>query len=306
MANAFLFPGQGAQFVGMGKDLYENNNRAREVFERADDILNFKISEIVFEGPEEKLNATDMQQPAIFVMSVACLESMRDSEKFGEVNPDYIAGLSLGEYTAYHAAGSIDFESALKLVSARGKFMQEAAEMTDSSMVSIIGLNDDKVLELCEQAREGQTLVAANFNCPGQVVVSGDLQACQRITTLAENAEAMKVIKLDVAGAFHSPLMAPAAEKLNKMLDETHFTEPKVPVITNVDTNMPKNPDEIKASFSRQLTSSTYWAKSMNKLLELGVDNFFEIGPKRTLSGFLKRISRRTKVQSISSLSDIQ
>ncbi len=305
MSCAFLFPGQGAQFAGMGADLYEKYSSVKDIYDKADEIVGYGLSKLCFEGPAEKLNATDVQQPAIFVTSVAALTAMRESEKYKDTVADYAAGLSLGEYTAYYAAGAFDFESALKLVQARGRFMQEAAQASDGAMVSIIGLDDDKVLEICENARNGDVLVAANFNCPGQVVISGSKSACERAAKLAEQQGAMKVITLDVAGAFHSPLMSPAAEKLKAMLEATDINKPKIPVIANVDCQIHSEPDDIRRSLTEQLTSSTYWSKSMSKLIDDGVDNFIEIGPKRTLCGFLKRINRKLRPANVGSVSDL-
>jgi len=302
---AFLFPGQGSQYVGMGQDLYQNVPAAREVFDRADAVLGFKISDLCFTGPLEKLNATDIQQPAVFVMSVAALEAMKTGPKYKDVVPAYVGGLSLGEYTAHYAAGSLDFESALKLVQARSAYMQEASKLVDSTMVAIVGLEDEKVQELCDQAKENEVLVPANFNCPGQVVVSGHRPACQRIADLAEKAGAMKVIILDVAGAFHSPLMQPAADRLKVVLDQTNFQSPKVPVMANVDCDFHTNPDDIRQSLFRQLTSSTYWGKSLKKFMELGITEFIEIGPGRASAGFLKRIDRKAKCVNISGNGDI-
>ncbi len=306
MGIAFLFPGQGAQFVGMGKDLYDNIPIAKEIFDRADEILGFKISELCFNGPAEKLNATDIQQPAIFVTSAACLEAMKTSEKYQNIKPDYMGGLSLGEYTAYYAADTLDFESALKLVRARGEYMQQASETSDGAMISIIGLSDDEVIKICEQAKENDILVPANFNCPGQVVLSGHKSACKRAEKLAEQAGAMNVVTLDVAGAFHSPLMQPAADKLNQILNNTEFKPPKIPVISNIDAKFYTEPDEIRKALSKQLTSSTYWNKCMKTLIEKGVNEFYEIGPKRTLTGFLKRIDRKLKPTTIGGLQDIR
>jgi [acyl-carrier-protein] S-malonyltransferase len=306
MTTAFIFPGQGAQFAGMGKDLYEKSPAAKQIFDQADEVLGFKISDLCFEGPQEKLNATDIQQPAIFVMSVAALEAMRASEKFKDKKPAYTGGLSLGEYTAYYAAGSIEFAAALELVAARAKFMQESAQAVDSSMVAIVGLDDEKVLGLCDEAKvEGEVLVAANYNCPGQVVVSGHRASCQRVAEMAEKAGAMKAIVLDVAGAFHSPLMQPAADKLKSKLEVAAFKTPVVPVIANVDCGFHTEAADIRETLYRQVTSSTRWGASMQKLLELGVDEFIEIGPKRTLAGFMKRISRQTACINIGTWEEI-
>lgn len=305
MSTVFMFPGQGAQVVGMGQDLYEGFSVAREIYDRADSALGFKLSELCFSGPAEKLNATDIQQPAIFVTSVAALEAMRSSEKYGELTASYAAGLSLGEYTAYYAAGALDFESGLKLVYDRGRLMQEASQRVDSTMVAIVGLNDDQAHDICERAREDDVLVVANFNCPGQAVLSGHRMACQRASTLAEQAGAMKVVMLDVAGAFHSPLMQPAAEKLKTVLEATEFQPPQIEVIANVDCRSHTDAQGIRDSLYRQVVSPTYWSKSMQKLLDLGASEFVEIGPKKTLTGFMRRISRRTKTISISMASDV-
>ncbi len=299
MSTAFIFPGQGTQFTGMGLDLYENSPAARTIYERADEILGFKLSELSFSGDQEKLNATDIQQPAIFVMSVACLEAMRASDKYKTVQPAYAAGLSLGEYTAYYAAGSLDFVSALELVAARARYMQEAAKASDGGMVAIIGLDDEKVVELCKQCAQGDVLVPANYNCPGQVVVSGHRAACARVAEEAEKAGAMKAVILDVAGAFHSPLMQPAAERLRSNLENACFQTPNIPVIANVDVGFHNEVPDIRESLYHQVTSSTYWGQSVVKLMELGVDNFIEIGPKRTLAGFLKRIDRKAKCSNV-------
>jgi [acyl-carrier-protein] S-malonyltransferase len=307
MSTAFIFPGQGSQFVGMGKDLYENSPAAKKIFDQADEILGFKISELCFEGPTEKLNATDIQQPAVFVMSVACLEAMRAEGKYKDVKPEYTGGLSLGEYTAYYAADGIDFTSALKLVYARACFMQKAAKACDSTMVAIIGLDDDKIIELCNAARKGdEVLTPANYNCPGQTVVSGHKAACERVATLAQEAGAMKAIVLDVAGAFHSPLMQSAADQLKEKLAEADFKSPSVPVIANVNCDFHSDADDIRETLYKQVTTSTYWGQSVQKLLDLGVDNFIEIGPGRTLCGFLKRISRRTKCANVNSFEGIK
>jgi len=305
MTTVLMFPGQGAQEVGMGADLYREYPAAKAVFDRADEVLGYKISELCFNGPAERLNATDVQQPAIFVTSVAALEAAKGLGRW-EVAPAYAGGLSLGEYTAYHAAGALGFDSALKLLAARARFMQEAAEATDGGMVAVIGLDDEKVEAICREAGQGEVLVVANYNCPGQVVLSGQKAAIDRAARAAEAAGAMKVVILDVAGAFHSPLMQSAADKLKPILEETAFSKPKFPVVANVDCQFHDDPDAIRRSLYTQVTSATWWAKSMQKLLELGADEFVEVGPKKTLTAFMKRISRRTKTANISTSADLK
>lgn len=305
MTVAYMFPGQGAQEVGMGADLVASVPEAKAVFDQADAVLGFKISELCFGGPAEKLNATDVQQPAILTTSIACLEAFRASEKGKAMAPAYAAGLSLGEYVAYYAAGALDLSAALKLIQARATYMQEASVANPGGMVAIVGLDDDKAVAVAEQARQGEVLVAANFNCPGQVVLSGHKSACERVVPLAEAAGAMKAIVLDVAGAFHSPLMASAAEKLRSVLEATEFRTPKIPVIANVDCQMHSDPAAIRENLYRQVTSATRWGQSMQKLLELGVDQFVELGPKKTLAGFMKRIARKTTVVNVASKADL-
>ncbi len=310
LLHGFVFPGQGAQEVGMGADLYDQCPAAREIFDRADAVMagsgaDFKVTELCFSGPAEKLNATDVQQPAIFTTSAAALAALRSSEKYADRAPAYAAGLSLGEYTAYYASGSLDFDSALKLVAARASYMQEAAEACDSAMVAVIGLDDDQAKAVCDQAGQGEVLVTANFNCPGQIVLSGTRPACERAVQAAEQAGAMKVVLLDVAGAFHSPLMQPAADRLRKMLEATEFKSPTIPVVANVDCEIHEDPSDIRENLYRQVTCPTYWARSMQKLLDLGVDEFVEIGPKKTLTAFMRRISRRTKTANISGMGDV-
>jgi len=301
---ALIFPGQGSQFVGMGKDLYQQCQAAQKVFDQAGQILGFDLAKVCFEGPAEKLNATDVQQPAIFTHSVAVLEAIKASAG-PMIEPSYAAGLSLGEYTAYYAAGSLDFASALKLVHQRGRFMQQAAEQNPGSMVSVMGLSDEQVMQLCQQAAGGQVLVAANFNCPGQVVISGERPACERAVRLAEEMGAARVVPLDVAGAFHSPLMQPAADKLLQVLHSVHFKPPSLPVITNVDCNSYADADQIVDSLYRQVTAATYWCRSMRKLCDNGVTQFYELGPKRVLSSFMRRINRSARVTSVGTADEL-
>jgi len=302
---AFIFPGQGAQFVGMGKDLYRQFSGAKDLFDQANDVVGFDLAELCFEGPAEKLNATDIQQPAIFAVSAAVLQVLRDSQAGRQMEPNYLAGLSLGEYTAHLAAGSLTFQDALSLVQKRGQFMQAAAEANPGGMVSIIGASDEQVYQLCRQAAKGQILAPANFNCPGQVVISGEKAACQRAIRLAEEQNLGRVVPLDVAGAFHSPLMASAAEQLMQVLKQVSFGTPAVPVIANVDCKFHSEADNIVDSLYRQVTGATYWSRSMQTLCQAGVDHFYEIGPKRTLGGLMRRINRKVKVTSIGTAEEI-
>ncbi len=300
MKAAFLFPGQGAQLVGMGADIARQFPHAAKIFNHADQILGYELSKICFEGPAEKLNSTAVSQPAIFVTSSAILEVLRN-EKGPDFKADVTAGLSLGEYTALYAAGLIGFDDCLTLVQKRGAAMQAAADASRGSMVSIIGLDEDKVRVLCEKAREGEILEAVNFNCPGQIVVSGDTGPCRRAENLAGEFGAIKAVPLDVAGAFHTRLMAPAADELKKAIDRTQIAEPaEVKTIANINAEYYKSSADIAAGLVKQLTSPILWQRSMEKLLADGVEEFYEIGPGRVLTGLFKRINRKVKVINLS------
>lgn len=308
MKKAFLFPGQGAQVVGMGKDIAEAFSVAADIFKRADEIVGFELSKICFEGPEEKLNTTTISQPAIFTVSAAILEVLRTESATKEIIPDVTAGLSLGEYTALYAAGVIRFEDGLRLVAKRGQAMQAAADATDGSMVSIIGLDDKKAQQLCEKARKDEILEAVNFNCPGQIVVSGSKAACQRATEMAEEFGAMKAIPLTVAGAFHTEMMAMAADELGQAIAKSHINEPNndVKIIANIDAEYYTSSENIASGLIKQLTSPILWQKCMEKLLAHGVEEFYEIGPNRVLTGLMRRINRKTKVTNVSNLQSIK
>ena len=305
MKTAFLFPGQGAQVVGMGKDIADAFTEAAEIFEQANSIVGYDLASICFNGPDEKLNSTVISQPAIFTMSAAILAVIK--AKCPAIAPDVTAGLSLGEYTALFAGGAMSFEDGLKLVQARGNAMQAAADATDGGMVSIIGLDEDKVNELCAEACQGELLVPVNFNCPGQIVVSGTKDACQRAADLAEKFGAMKAVVLAVAGAFHSEMMNPAADALGKALTDTQITAPSdIKVIANVDTEYYASADAIREGLVGQLVKPILWQKCMEKLLEEGVEKFYEIGPNRVLTGLMRRINRKTKVVNISDAASLQ
>ena len=301
MKTAYLFPGQGAQTIGMGKDITSQYSEAAEIFAKADDILGYKLSELCFDGEQEKLNATTISQPAIFVVSAAILEVLRKrgGDKFQQA--EVVAGLSLGEYSAIYAAGLVSFEDGLRLVQKRGEAMQAAAEGSKGSMVSVLGLDADKVAALIDEAAEGDILVAANFNCPGQIVISGGVDACRRAAALAEKYGAMKAIELAVAGAFHSEFMQPAAKELETALNATDIKLPsQVKVLANVDAEYYTDANGVRQGLCRQLTGSILWQKSMERLIEEGFDNFYEIGPARVLTGLMRKINRKTKVNNIS------
>lgn len=305
MKTAFIFPGQGAQYVGMGKDIAEHYEQAKSLFVRANDILGYDLQQVCVEGPEEKLNTTTLSQPAIFTVSAAILEVLKSSGF--SVRPDVTAGLSMGEYTALYAAGLIEFEDALRLVQKRGEAMQAAADASNGSMVSVLGLDEAQVTSLCEEASKGELLVAVNFNCPGQIVLSGAVGACERAVELAEKYGAIKAIPLSVAGAFHSEMMNPAASELEKALANCLIKAPsEIKVIANIDTEYYTDADTIRHGLVKQLVQPILWQKCMEKLLAEGVENFYEIGPGRVLTGLMKRINRRTKVTNISSVDTLQ
>jgi len=307
MSTAFLFPGQGAQLVGMGADIAAAFDVAANIFEQANTIVGFDLRRICFEGPAEKLNTTTLSQPAIFATSAALLEVLRTEQATKEIVPDITAGLSLGEYTALYAAGRLTFEEGLTLVKRRGEAMQAAAEASDGAMVSLIGLDEEKVRQLCEKASEGDLLDAVNFNCPGQIVVSGTVAACDRAAQLAPDYGAIKAIKLEVAGAFHTSMMAPAAEALRQALSECRIAETAtVKTLANIRADYYTDAEAIANGLAHQLTSPILWQKCMERLLAEGVDQFYEIGPGRVLTGLMRRINRKTRVVNLSSADSLK
>lgn len=298
---AFLFPGQGAQSVGMGKQLAETLPVARQLFDRANAVLGYDLADVCFNGPAEKLDSTVHSQPALFVCSLAALESLRGSAPDVVANCQSTAGLSLGEYTALVFAGVMKFEAALKVVQCRGEAMQAASDRSPSGMVSVLGLDRDKVDAICAEARQpGEVLQIANLLCPGNIVVSGHKTACARVPELAEKAGAMKTIPLSVAGAFHTPLMEPALQRLTAALAAVPMDKPRIPVISNVDATSHDDPEEIRQLLVRQVCSPVRWEDSIRRLLSDGVEQFYEIGPGRVLAGLLKRIDRKIKCENIS------
>ncbi len=307
MKTAFLFPGQGAQVVGMGTEIARSLPAAAEIFEKANNIVGFDLSRICFEGPAEQLNTTAISQPAIFVTSAAILEVLKTNPATSKVNPDVTAGLSLGEYTALYAAGVISFEDALILCTKRGRAMQAAADATEGAMVCIIGLDEEKVSELCAEAGEDELLSAVNFNCPGQIVVSGSKAACKRAEELAAKYGAIKAVPLEVAGAFHTEMMSSAADALKEALQKSRISEPsETRIIANINAEYYQNAKKIAEGLIKQLTCPILWQKCMERLLADGVERFYEIGPGRVLTGLMRRISRKTKVVNVSSLDTIK
>lgn len=295
---AVIFPGQGAQSVGMGRELAAASPKARAVYDRANQVLGFDLARLCFEGPAEKLEQTDIQQPAIFVTSVAFFEAF--VEAGGSIkNFQRAGGLSLGEYSALHAAGAIAFDDCLRLVQRRGQLMQEAAVARPSGMVSLVGADAEKATAVCDAARGDDVLSPANFNCPGQIVIAGTKAACERAVAVADQ-HGCRAVPLAVAGAFHTAIMAPAAEGLRTMLEKTPISAPGIPVISNVDALYHGDASAIRASLVRQLTQPVRWQQCVEKMAADGSDRFVEFGPGRVLTGLMRKIDRNLKAINIS------
>ena len=292
---AFVFPGQGAQFTGMGKDLYDNNPLAKELFEKANDILGYRITDIMFGGTDEELKQTKVTQPAVFLHSVISALCMGDA-----FEPAMTAGHSLGEFSALVAAGALSFEDGLKLVYARAMAMQKACEKAPSTMAAIVGLPDEKVEEICAEVNaDGNVVVPANYNCPGQLVISGNVEAVGAACEKLKAAGAKRALPLKVGGAFHSPLMQPAKDELQAAIEATEIAAPRCPVYQNVDGKPHTDPADIKANLIAQLTSSVRWTSCVQNMIADGADDFTECGPGKALQGMIARINRNVKAHGI-------
>lgn len=285
---AFVFPGQGAQFVGMGKDLYDNNPLAKELFEKANDILGFRITDIMFSGTDEELKQTKVTQPAVFLHSV--ISALCMGEDFA---PEMVAGHSLGEFSALVAAGALNFEDGLKLVYARAMAMQKACEAAPSTMAAIVGLDDATIENVCTEINtENNVVVPANYNCPGQLVISGNVEAVKAACEKLKEAGAKRALLLPVGGAFHSPLMQPAKDELQAAIEATTFNTPKCAVYQNVDAQAHTDAKEIKANLIAQLTASVRWTQEVQNMIAAGATDFTECGPGKVLQGMIGKIAK--------------
>jgi [acyl-carrier-protein] S-malonyltransferase len=296
---AFIFPGQGSQYVGMGKELLENFSVAKQVFEEADDALRLPLSTLCFNGPEEALKLTENTQPAVLTVSIAALKVLL-SEK--GMTPQFTAGHSLGEYTALVGSGALTFSEAVKIVRLRGKFMQEAVPLGEGAMAAILGMERGQIEKICEEVSCGEVLTPANFNCPGQIVIAGHMKAVQRAMERVKK-EGKKAVLLPVSAPFHSPLMKPAGERLEKALEEISVSDLKIPVVTNVEAEANSSKDRVRGLLVAQVSSPVRWEESMGKMIEKGIEQVLEIGPGKVLSGLMKRIDHRIETKN---LEDIQ
>lgn len=298
---AFIFSGQGAQYVGMGKELYENIQVCREVYDKADEALGFSVSKLCFEGPEEDLNRTENTQPAILTMSIAAMKALEDKG----IIPHVTAGLSLGEYSALVCSGVFDFTDAVKLIKKRGRFMQEAVPVGVGAMAAIIGMQEEALREVLEESSFAGIVQAANLNCPGQIVIAGEAKAVETAVEKAKAAGALKAVMLNVSGPFHTSMMEPAAINLEKELESVPVNDIRIPVITNVTGEFVEDASKIRSILKQQVMSPVHWEKTINTMIDFGVDTFVEIGPGKTLCGFVKKINRKLTTLNVEDLDSL-
>jgi len=299
---AFIFPGQGSQYVGMGKEFFENFREARDVFQEADDVLHLPISSLCFEGPEEALKLTENTQPAVLTTSIAVLRVLQ-AEK--GVVPHLAAGHSLGEYSALVVSGALAFSDAVEIVRLRGRFMQEAVPVGEGAMAAILGMERGQVEKLCEEAAQGEVLTPANFNCPGQIVIAGHAKAVERAMERVKK-EGKKAVPLPVSAPFHSPLMKPAGERLEKILEGIPIRDLKIPVVTNVEADINRSKERVKELLVTQVWSPVRWEESMQKITGDGIDQILEIGPGKVLSGLMKRINPKVETKNIEDIQTLK
>lgn len=291
MKIAFIFSGQGSQYIGMGKELYDNIPSCKKIYDKANEVLGFDLKELIFNGDKEELNITENTQPAILTTSIAILQAIKDKG----INPDIVAGLSLGEYSALVASEALDFETAVSLVKKRGRFMQEAVPQGVGSMVAVIGLDENKIKEVLKITSEKGIVEIANYNTNSQIVIGGEREAVEFASELLKECGARRVIPLKVSGPFHTSLLNEASIKLKNEFENIHFNDPKIKIITNVTADFIENGNEIKELLINQVKSSVRWSETIEKMLDEGIDTFIEIGPLKTLSSFVREISKERK-----------
>lgn len=299
---AFMFPGQGAQYSGMGKQLVQHYPEVAELFEAASDALGYDMAELCFNGPDEELKKTEVTQPAIFTVSMVCAKAL----EINGIMPDMAAGLSLGEYSALTIAGALGFADAVKLLRQRGRFMQEAVPLGQGVMAAIIGLEREAVEASCKEASSEGIVEPANYNCPGQIVISGQIAAVDKACAIAKEKGAKRAIKLEVSAPFHCSLLKPAGERLAEVLEGVNIKAPNIPIIANVTAQIVSKPEDIKRLLIEQVSSPVRWEDSVRCMLEMGADTFIEVGPGKALSGFVKKISKDVKVMNVEDIASLE